>query len=702
VKSRNAIIGAVGIIALLFCACGITLAGLSAWFMIKDKQILLAEKSPSGYALTATKVPSFTPEILLPSSTSVINPHPFLSPSPGSNEIIENSRVASDTLEIFENTVVPMNDPIELAQQLTGKTDIPTQLETPLRQYELEDQEIFWVLNSDSNQNFQVQATLRYITDHAYFWIEVGISYDQDDLKSLMETFDHQIYPTNHTFFGSEWSPGVDADPRIFILYARKMGGSTAGYFSPVDEYLPVVYQYSNTHEMVFLNADRLRLGGDYTYSVLAHEYQHMIQWYLDRNEETWMFEGMANLAAFVNGYDVGGSDFSYAHNPDLQLNYWSTGQDNRASHYGAAFLFLAYFLDRFGDSATQDLVADQANGMTSVDSVLSRLAITDDLTGATIKADDVFSDWVIANFVQDAQVPDGRFVYSNYPDAPQTEPTEEISSCPLAPTSRDVSQYGVDYIRIDCQGSFSFSFEGTNLVKALPADPYSGDYAFYSNHGDESAMTLSHKFDFTSHSSPLTFSYWTWFDIEKDYDYLYLLASQDGYNWKILTTPSGTADDPTGNNLGWGYTGHSVGSPGSNTESKWIHETVDISQFAGQQVWLKFSYITDSAVYAEGFLVDDISISEISYFSDFENDDGGWQAEGFVRIQNILPQSFRISLILVGEDTRVEKLSLDAHNRLEIPLILSNSHEYAVLVVSGVTRFTRQKAVYQISILQN
>jgi hypothetical protein len=40
------------------------------------------------------------------------------------------------------------------------------------------------------------------------------------------------------------------------------------------------------------------------------------------------------------------------------------------------------------------------------------------------------------------------------------------------------------------------------------------------------------------------------------DYDYVYLMASLDGENWQILTTPSGTASDPTGNNQGWGYTG--------------------------------------------------------------------------------------------------------------------------------------------------
>jgi bacillopeptidase F (M6 metalloprotease family) len=67
-----------------------------------------------------------------------------------------------------------------------------------------------------------------------------------------------------------------------------------------------------------------------------------------------------------------------------------------------------------------------------------------------------------------------------------------------------------------------------------------------------------------------------TWYDLEEDYDYVYVEASLDGKQWQILTTPSGTPDDPTGNSFGWGYNGVSGG---------WIQESVDLSQFAGQKV---------------------------------------------------------------------------------------------------------------------
>ena len=33
----------------------------------------------------------------------------------------------------------------------------------------------FWVTNTDSAKSFQINATLKYVTDHAYFWVEDGV-----------------------------------------------------------------------------------------------------------------------------------------------------------------------------------------------------------------------------------------------------------------------------------------------------------------------------------------------------------------------------------------------------------------------------------------------------------------------------------------------------------------------------------------------
>ncbi len=207
----------------------------------------------------------------------------------------------------------------------------------------------------------------------------------------------------------------------------------------------------------------------------------------------------------------------------------------------------------------------------------------------------------------------------------------------------------------------------------------------------------LTHTFDLSSYTGPLSLSYWTWYDLENGWDYAYLEASTDGEHWQILTTPSGTSKDPQGNNYGWGYTGFS--GPGS--PPVWIQENVDLTQFAGQMLTLRFEYITDSNVTGEGFMIDDLSIPEIGYTADFETDNAGWQVDGWVRIQNVLPQTYGLALISLGDTTSVQYISLNPDITANIPFTIGGDVDDVILVVSGTTRFTRQSAPYLFSVDQ-
>ena len=665
------------------CICTAVVLGAALLFIPQPGSIsLVVEPSPSSTPVVVRPTP--TSAQLSPTDTAAKSETPLPDIQPSLPDL------AAETLLTLGQAEIPINDPIDLARRLEGKQGIPPTLEPPASLPNQGDQAAFWVTNTDTDENFQVQASLAYITAHTYFWIETGLDYDSEDLASLVETFENQIYPTNREFFGSEWSPGVDGDAHLYILYVSSVGRSVVGYFSSRDVYPPEVQEFSNGHEMFVLNADLLELNDEYASGVLAHEFQHMIHWYRDRNETSWMNEGFSDLAMYLNGYDIGRHDYAYAQNPDIQLNDWPNDTSQTAPHYGASFLFLNYFLDRFGEQATKDLVANPANGLESIDLLLQEMGATDPLSGNPIGADEVFTDWILTSYLQDEEASDGRYAYRLYPRAPQPLATETLSTCDEKVFTRDVRQYGADYVSIQCRGDFTLNFEGSVQVGVLPADPHSGSYAFWSNRGDESDMTLTRKFDFSEHSGPLALTYWTWYDIEASYDYLYLLASQDGESWQMLTTPSGTAEDPTGANYGWAYTGLSAAGPA------WIQEEVDLSQFAGQSVWIRFEYITDAAVNGEGFLLDDIAVPETGYFSDFEADGGGWQGQGFVRIQNRLPQTFRLALISTGATTTVEQIELSADNAAEIPLHLGAGVEEAVLVVSGTTRFTRQPAAYR------
>jgi hypothetical protein len=610
--------------------------------------------------------------------------------------VTNGNPITSDTLEALENTFVPINDLLDLAERLIGKTGIPRTVPPPTEPYRVGDQRLFWVTNVDSNELFQVEARLEYVTPHLYFWIENGVDFNRNDLQALANTFENEIYPTNREFFGSEWLPGVDGDPHVYVIYARNLGFNLAGVFSSTDEYHPDAHEYSNAIELFLLNADNISLYERFTYGVLAHEFQHMIHWYQDRNESTWLNEGFSELAALLNGYYDSGFDWVYMQNPDIQLNDWPNDPNTTTPHYGSGFLFVTYFLDRFGEDATRALVANSENGLSSVDSVLNALQIRDSVTGETISAEDVFLDWVITNYVQDASIADGRFAYKSYSSPPQAGPTEIFENCPLSTYQSTVHQFGVDYFSFTCPGSYTLRFEGTQQVGLLPEGALSGKKAFWSNKGEESDMTLTRRFDFRQHSGKLTLNYWAWYDLEEDYDYLYLLASLDGKKWQNLTPPSGTDDDPTGNSYGWAYNGIS----GNGSQAGWIQESVDLSSFAGEEVLIRFEYITDAAVNGEGFLLEDIAVPEIGYFSDFEEDNGGWEADGWVRIENVLPQSFHLAIIIKGRTTSVQVLELDDSQRVDIPIEIGGEVSEVVLVVTGTTRFTRQQARYQFEIL--
>jgi immune inhibitor A len=596
--------------------------------------------------------------------------------------------ISQETIETLGEAQVPENDPYELACRLEAICNVSETV--PGKTYEVGDKEKFWILNSDNVEYTQIDATLLYVTPHSYFWAEDGSEVNEADMKELMETFENKIYPTNREFFGSEANPGVDGDPHIFVLYAGNLGSNIGGYFSSSDGFNPLVNEHSNAHEL-YVMTNQQPLGDPYAYGTLAHEFVHMIQEASDRNDENWFNEGFAEVGGFLNGYYSGGSDVFYVQNPDLQLNAWADNTSPDFSlHYSQSFLYLAYFLDRFGEDATKALTNNPENGLASIDDTLAELNITDPETGNLITADDVFMDWALALYLKDESIGDGRYTYHNYPDAPQYIPDESkiISSCPQS-FSTSVNQYGIDYHTINCTGDHTLHFSGSTVAKLIPEDANSGTYAFWSNKGNESDMTLTREFDFTGVEAPITFNYWTWYDIEKDWDYVHLAASTNGQTWELLTTPSGTDFNPAGASYGWSYTGQTNG---------WIEEEVDLSQFAGQKVQLRYEYITDAAVNGEGFLLDDVRVDAINYQSDFETDDGGWEAEGFVRVENTLPQTYRLALIIKGDTTTVTHIPLNPDQTAEIPLSLQAGEE-AVLVVTGTTRFTTSRAAYQIEI---
>jgi len=665
---------AIVLILLVFCLCCLCLA--AAGVFIAN---VATNPEPSDFTITEPWVEPWnaepTPEVTIDPGTINLEP----------DQLAE----AHETLEVLNENIVPINDPIDLVGRLGGKPGVPDTLIDENAPYNVGAQKYFWVSNTDTNENFQISATLQYVGDNIYFWIEDGVRFNQSDLDRLASTFDQEIIPTNREFFGQEWNPGVDGDSRFYVLYAGGLGNSLAGYFSSADELHPDAHPFSNAHEMFLLSSDNVPLNDSYIYGTMAHEFQHMIHWYQDKNEESWVNEGFSMLAEHVNGYDTGGFDWEYMRNTDMQLNDWGGDVGQNGPHYGASFLFMVYFLDRFGEDATKAFVSHDENGFASLDAVFAELNIQNPTTGKLYTGNEFFADWVVANMLQDTGIENQRYDYISY--SPYSiDNTKTYYECPTTITG-DVFQYGVDYLSLACPGSYTVEFAGSEVVSLLPFNhPSSGENFFWSNLGDESNMRLTREFDLSQVSGLVELRFNTWYDLEEDYDYAYISASVDGTNWDILNSQNCTRLNPSGNSYGCGWNGQSDG---------WIDEAVDLSQYVGEKVTVRIDYVTDAAVNGKGMAIDDLRLDAVGYASDLESDEGGWLAEGFVRVQNTLPQSFSVSVIHAGNQPKVEQYQLEAGEKLTLDVEIGNSFDEVILVISGTTPVTREKATYQVEI---
>ena len=162
-----------------------------------------------------------------------------------------------------------------------------------------------------------------------------------------------------------------------------------------------------------------------------------------------------------------------------------------------------------------------------------------------------------------------------------------------------------------------------------------------WSNRGDDSHSWSTRAFDLTTLKSA-TLRFWTWYDIEKDYDYAYVTVSTDGgVHWQPLSTSVTTETNPQGNSFGPAFTNNSGQhlDVAEDSASYWEEQLVDLTPFAGQEIMIGFHMVTDDALNYNGIAIDDVSIPELDYFEDFEQGDGGWSHSGFARIDNILPQ---------------------------------------------------------------
>lgn len=363
-----------------------------------------------------------------------------------------------------------------------------------------------------------------------------------------------------------------------------------------------------------------------------AHEYQHLLEYYQDGDETTWMNEGLSDYAQTIVGYVdttlpptdptadshitcfegwYGSDTFPYC-GAENSLTLWEDqGSPSVLSDYGAAYAFLTYVQNHFGTKAISYLHRAKANGLDSVQDMLDDLA-----PGLTSM--DVLHDWAAA-MALDSWVDAGAKGLTRSEKKRFTSRQLNASIDWAWPGSYDTAgapPNGSDYVLaktsrpVGGKSMYSLDFKGDTSYAADPLEWTVDDGALYSGQGNELDRSMVFAGTVPSDNATLTFS--TKYDIEEGWDFGIVQISTDGgKTYTTLSNADTTSDhDPAaaGNiveNLP-GFTG---------VQETATTETFDLSAYAGQDVLVAFRYMTDAAANGNGVLpqpgwwVDDVAL---------------------------------------------------------------------------------------------
>ncbi len=597
----------------------------------------------------------------------------------------------------------PLRNEYAIYNRLKGDGNNPGPARSTTRPpYKLGDQDSFWVFDLERKEYYQIRARLVALTDHVYMFLDNGYALNEDALRQAAIQFEEKVYPTNRRYFGEEWTPGVDGDPHIVILNTPLK--LAAGYFSADDELLQSVNPKSNQREIIYVMGNPQNTAS--YLSLLSHEFQHMIHWNNQPNQDVWLNEGASVLSQTLNGFSSSGYENAFFNRPITQLNSWTCASCSVGRQYGAGYVWLSYLQDVYGFETVRNLITN-GKGLTGFNAV--------DYSLATIKPDlsheAVFKNWVLANYLN-RRTSDPLYRYSKI--SGRVNAVTNVSNFPNNQNS-STGQYSAQYFVVQAGSEgFTLNFKGIPVVSLVDTKPPNGRMVWWSNRGENSDATLTREFDLSKvNKATLRFS--LWHDIEPNYDNLYLeVSTNGGKTWQVLSGKYSSNSNPTGRNYGPAYSGHSDPNAADLadtdvTQAQWLQEQVDLSQYAGQKIKIRFEYLTDEGYSRQGALLDDFEIPEIGWKDNAEASDDGWEASGFIRTANSLPQKYFVQVVRqdgpCGNTTTTNLKSANDGQSCILELTLDSSNNgqlkvpfaQAVVVVAAYAPKTLVPATYSI-----
>lgn len=513
----------------------------------------------------------------------------------------------------------------------------------------------FWTLKGAYLEEWiQVDATCRAVGTYCYVYVEdaewTNGNITQNDVDTIRDTFDNTIYPSEASNFGTP--PVYNGDSKITIFLTDLKDGYDgsngwyAGYFYSLNY---TTDTNSNNRHMITIDTYPTIVNNPYYeektladgLGTVAHEYQHLLHYWSDPAETTWINEGQSDYAEFLTLGMLPQShvaDFLAYHS--VNLEQWGSFDVSIVENYGAALLYMLYLYENFGGASIMSNIHQDSTYQ-------GRSSINQQLATYDTNFIDVFTDWTLANLLDDPNlvgdnsgaalgyinldIPSLNTGYLDvmshdwdYGPFPSYDTAYGMSDGYPTPdngywhdTQQQLDANYFIYERGMNPSSLTFEFYGNAFDgnTGQVVIPSRGDLEWYSGSGnyffDGDEHTLTKTIDLSSATTP-EMNINTWYDIEPGWDFGYVEVSTDGGStWTTLQDQDGIMNtyvdpdntDQVGYPCAYAFTGYSSG---------WIYDvTYDLSAYAGSSIMVRFSYFTDMAGAGYGWIVDNIRITD-------------------------------------------------------------------------------------------
>ncbi|HEX5205399.1 MAG TPA: peptidase M6 immune inhibitor A [Actinoplanes sp.] len=348
--------------------------------------------------------------------------------------------------------------------------------------------------------------------------------------------------------------------------------------------------------------------------ATFAHEWQHLLEYYADPAEESWVNEGLSDFAQTLTGYvdgrataDDPGNDAhlvcyqgfgnvktKYNANPrecggpQNSLNLWDEGTPTEVlADYGITYSFMLYLRDRFGLGAITMLHRDGLRqGLAGVQAALP--------TGTALY--DVLHDFQTMTLVDKVVGEGGGEMIGAGLDrvtAPGLRSTVNLAN----KTAYDLpgaAPNGADFVPLPTPLR-SVSFTGAPTLPPLPTGWTVAGATLFSGNRNNLDSQMVRPVTVPA-AAEATLRLETSYAAEDSYDFAYVMISINGGRTYTTVTGDRTVPGP----LGPGLTGASGGV---------VTAGYNLRPYAGKKVLLGLRYVTDAAVSRGGWRIGKIAL---------------------------------------------------------------------------------------------